>query len=372
MKPSKLSPNQKARLKLIYAQGFGTKKLEKLISIFKSEDEIIKSSIETLQQKGNLKINLAKEIYRVNQEINIEKEISLMEKESIEIIFLDDFDYPPLLKELSSPPMLLFLKGNQSLINQNQIAIVGTRRPSDYGKVVCQKLTNELCDFGFVITSGLAQGIDSTAHLVTLERQGKTIAVLGEGILKKQTSYTFKKIFDRIIAENGLIISEYPPNFPAQKYTFPARNRIISGLSIGTLVIEAGEKSGSLITANFALEQGREVFAVPGSIFSKSSAGCHYIIKQGAKLTQSANDILEEFNFKTNEATNKNPLPLIELKDELENHIYSILSLNPLSIDQISKKSKVATPEISAKLSLLEIKGIVQNIGGGRFIKKQL
>jgi len=216
---------------------------------------------------------------------------------SIQKITLQDKDYPAILKELYSPPKIIYIKGKIIPKDKLAIGIVGTRKCTDYGKEIAYKLSSELSKLGITIVSGLAQGIDTYAHKGALDNKARTIAVLGTGI-DKNSFYPLENYnLSEQIAENGAIISEYKEGSRGTKYSFPQRNRIISGLSLGVIVIEAPEKSGALITADFAMEQNREVFVVPGPINSENSKGTNKLIKQGAKLITNISDILEELNL---------------------------------------------------------------------------
>jgi len=226
--------------------------------------------------------------------VQIEQNISwLQESADRYIICFDDPRYPALLKEISNPPLLLYLQGDISLLNSPQIALVGSRSCTPYGQEKAYQFANELAQAGFTITSGLALGIDGFAHQGALDSTGKTIAVLGTG-LNNIYPKRHLRLAQQVI-ENGLLISEFWPNSPALPKHFPRRNRIISGLSLGVLVVEASIRSGSLITARYAGEQNRELFALPGSIDNNQACGCHHLIQQGAKLVINTNDIIEEF-----------------------------------------------------------------------------
>ncbi|EAE8347469.1 DNA-protecting protein DprA [Listeria monocytogenes] len=225
----------------------------------------------------------------------------LMEIETAEVFFLEgvtpiwilEDSYPALLREVYEAPPILFCKGNIELLQRQAIAIVGTRQMSEYGRKACVKLASELSEHDLTIISGMAIGIDTTAHKATLNKNGATIAVLGSGVNKiypKKNEFLAKEI-----AKEGLLLSEYLPSQEAKRWHFPERNRIISGLAIGTVIIEAAERSGSLITADMALEQNRQVFAVPGNIFIDTWRGTNYLIQEGAKLVMNANNIMEEF-----------------------------------------------------------------------------
>jgi len=341
--------------------------LKKLHSTFPDFRTAWTASVAELRQ-ANLTENTIQKIVTARTTINPDEEWRKFQETNLKILTINDSEYPDLLRKIGDAPFALFCQGNIQLLRRKQLAVVGTRRHSEYGKMVVQKIIPQINQAGIVITSGLAQGIDSLAHQSVVEQQGETIAVLGAGIIQAQKNYQAKKLISEIIAQNGLIVSEYPPLAGATKFTFPARNRIVSGLSLGVLVVEAGEKSGTLITANYALEQNREVFAIPGNIFSDKSIGTHLLLKQGAQLVTSANDILEALNFSP---IQKNILEEIEitLDDPQEERIYQKLSFDPITIDKLSKICKMNSMTIASKLSLLELKGLVKNIGGGRFIK---
>ena len=318
--------------------------------------------------KAHLSEITVDKILRLRPKINPDKEWDKLSQYNLTLIDFNSPLYPNLLKEIKTPPYVLFCSGNIELLQQKQLAVVGTRRYTEYGKMVTEKLIPQIAQAGIIITSGMAQGIDSLAHLTTINSDHPTIAVLGSGILENQKNSYARKTALKILSHNGLIISEYPPFYPASKYTFPARNRIVSGLSLGVLVIEAGVRSGTLITANYALEQNREVFAVPGNIFSDKSTGTHQLIKEGAQIVASANDILEALNFSPiqgNLFEQKN----VEFNDPTEKKIYEKLSLDPIVIDKLAQLCKLDSTTVATKLSLLELKGLARNIGGGRFIK---
>jgi DNA processing protein len=302
-------------------------------------------------------------------QLNLTSEWEKFQQTGLNFITVNDREYPRQLKEIKSPPFVLFYRGNIDLLKQKQLAVVGTRRFSEYGRLVTEKLVPQIAQAGITITSGMAQGIDSLAHQATINVGQPTIAVLGAGILEAEKNAYARQMMHSILSQNGLIISEYPPDYPASRFTFPARNRIVSGLSLGVLVVEAGEKSGTLITANYALEQNREIFAVPGSIFSAQSYGTHRLLKNGAQMVTSANDILEALNFSPIQS-NIFDQPEIKFTDSEEEIIYQKLSLDPIVIDKLAKRCKLSVTTVTTKLSLLELKGLARNIGGGRFIKK--
>jgi len=294
------------------------------------------------------------------------KEWQKVEKQNVDFIISSENKYPDLLKEISYSPSSFYMKGE---IPEEMpcIAIVGTRKVSMYGKLVTEKLVKELINYNFIIVSGLAYGIDTIAHKTALKNKGKTIAVLGSG-LNNVYPYSNKKLSEQI-AKHGALISEYPLEAPVLKHYFPWRNRIISGISLATVVIEAPEKSGALITAKFALEQNREVFAIPGSIFNKNSIGTNDLIKQGAKLVSKIEDILEELNIQYT-------LPIIKESASLkfdsknEEKIYRLLpKKNPFTIDKIIEISNLSPKEVLAILAELKLKAFIKNIDSIRYIK---
>lgn len=286
-----------------------------------------------------------------------------MEPNQIRKILISDVEYPQSLKEIPDPPPVLYWRGNLNLNKKAVLAVVGTRRCSEYGKQITLEIVGDLVQAGFIIVSGMAKGIDTFSHLACLERKGKTVAVLGSS-LDQESIYPKEnlKLMEKIIESGGAVISEFPPKTPAFKQNFPRRNRIIAGLALGVLVIEAKEKSGALITANLAFLQKKKVFAVPGPVHSLNSKGPHYLIKRGAKLVETAQDILEEFNFRLKKEKQ-------ELKGETleENLILKILKERPLHIDKIIEKTKLSAQVINSTLAILEIKGKVRDLGGNIF-----
>ena len=302
------------------------------------------------------------------KDISPYKEWQKIEKQKVDFIVSSENKYPNLLKEISYSPSSFYIKGE---IPEEVpcIAIVGTRKVTTYGKLVTEKLVEELVRYNFIIVSGLAYGVDTIAHETALKNQGKTIAVLGSG-LNNLYPYSNKRLSQEI-AQHGALISEYSLDAPALKSYFPWRNRIISGLSLATIVIEAPEKSGALITAQFALEQNREVFAIPGSIFNKNSIGTNNLIKQGAKLVCQIEDILEELNIQYTLPIIKDP-PNLKFDNKQEEKIYQSLSKeNPIAIDKIIEISNLSPKEVLAILTTLELKEFIKNTDGGNYIKNK-
>ncbi|NOQ68327.1 DNA-protecting protein DprA [Patescibacteria group bacterium] len=320
-------------------------------------------------EKAGLEKTVIEKIIQLKKEISPEKEFEKLEKENIKIITINDELYPKLLKEIHTAPALLYYKG-QLKKDEFTIAIVGSRKVSIYGKQVASQFARELSQAGSIIISGMAFGIDSIAHRECVKLKNRTIAVLGGGI---DTNSIYpssnRQIANEIISEGGAIISEYPISTPPLKQHFPARNRIISGLSLGILVIEAAESSGTLITTRFALEQNREVFAIPGNIYSTTSKGTNNLIKLGAKLVIKAEDILEELNLKSSIEIKK-AREIIPDNEEEALILKNLTPDEPIHIDQLAKTVKMNTTAVSSLLTLMEIKGKVKNIGGMRYVKE--
>lgn len=277
-----------------------------------------------------------------------------------------DKDYPELLNKIYDPPKELFVKGDVRVLCGKCIAVVGTRSATSYGKQIARRFSSELARSGFTIVSGLAEGIDTEAHAGALEAKGKTIAVFGCGIDKIFPAENVALAEE--IQKNGALVSEYKPGTPAAQWTFPRRNRIISGLSLGVVMVEGHYDSGAMITAKLALDEGREVFAVPGNVELDQTKGPHWLIKQGAKLAESVDDILEEFGMKSGNVLNrKNGIDLSGLNAD-EAKVASVISGQSMHIDEISLKCGMGTAETLCVLSMLEIKGLVKQSPGKYFI----
>lgn len=276
---------------LARCQKIGAKKKQALLAHFKTPQAIWNAEKEQLLKVRGIGEKIADEIQKREYRKDLEKYQSYMEKYGIQILTIQDKTYPNQLKQIYDPPVILFAKGNLDLLNKKSIAMIGARNCSDYGRKVAIHLAEELTQKGFVIVSGLARGIDTYSHIGCLNKQGKTIAVVGNGLDRVYPSEN-KKLEQKILTQGGCIVSEYIIGTGPHKMNFPARNRIISGLSQGVVVVEAKKKSGTLITVDFALEQGKDIYVVPGNITSYYSEGTNELIKQGAKLITNVEDIL--------------------------------------------------------------------------------
>ncbi len=291
--------------------------------------------------------------------------------EEIKTINIEDKNYPKLLKKIKNPPKVLYFKG-EFPVQAPCLAIVGTRKYSSYGRQITFEIAGDLADAGIVIVSGFAPGIDTFAHQAVIEKNKKTIAVLGTGLDKKSIyPQSNTKLVEKIIKNKGALISEYPPGTPGSKYSFPQRNRIIAGLCLGILVIEAKQKSGALITAKYGFEQNKKIFAVPGPIHTPNSKGPHYLIKKGARLVENANDILKEISsmIELNLPAQKR---IKELKGETkeEQLVLEVLKETNLHIDKIIEKTNLCAAVVISALANLEITGKVRNLGGNIYTLK--
>lgn len=334
--------------------------IKRLFIRFSSAKNIFSSSIEELSEVEGIGIERAKRIKEFNKWNDIDRIMKLCEKGEIKIYSFNDVQYPALLKEIYDPPVVLFCKGEIKPEDQNGLAIVGSRKLTEYGRRVTEQLASEAALYGITIVSGLARGIDSVAHKSALSQGGRTIAVLGSGVLHIYPPEN-KTLAEKII-QNGAIISEFYPEEGPKKENFPKRNRIISGISIGTVVTEAAINSGALITASLALEQGREVFAVPGNITSKNSEGTNYLIQKGAKLVTKIEDILEEIMQFVPSLKKRNKNETVELSSE-ERAIFNILD-EPLTVDEVVLKTGISISKVLEILLKFEITGLINKIEG--------
>lgn len=298
----------------------------------------------------------------------VRSDLATIERLNLTLLRVDEPDYPERLKKIHDPPPLLFVYGELSDADRTSVAIVGTRRATAYGKLVAEKLSSELARRGITVVSGLARGIDTAAHHGALWAQGRTIAVCGCGV---DVVYPRENKDLRVkISQSGAVISEFPLSSAPEFWHFPARNRVISGLSLGVVVVEAPENSGAMITADFAAEHGREIFAVPGNVNSGKSKGCHRLIKDGAKLVESVEDILNELGLvvqpREGAAAPKPPdIPLAPI----ETRVYQVITLQQKHVDDITREAALPVAQANAVLLQLEIKGLIRRYPGGMFAR---
>lgn len=348
--------------------GVGNRLFLQLLKHFGEPERVLNASKKELLNVEGINERLASVIPRHRAPGDVEDDLDLVRKNGFKIITFSDPDYPALLRQIHDPPPVLYVFGTLRPDSLN-IAIVGSRNATSYGRTTTERLSRDLVARGFTVISGMARGIDSAAHIGALAAKGETIAVLGCGL---GTIYPAenKKLFHRI-SENGAVISEFPFLAPPDAHHFPARNRIISGMSLGAVIVEATHKSGSLITARLAAEQGREVFAVPGSVTSFKSIGTHSLIKQGAKLVEHANDIIEELNIgRVTASMEPKEQPAVKLAPD-EKIVFNELSPYPIHIDRLVQQVSLSAAEVASLLLQLELKGLVTQNPGKLFARSE-
>lgn len=358
-----LAAQEKKFLHAILSTGAEYDAVKKLRSAFASFERAWRSGTAELERAG-IGAELAGRIAAARGRTNPDEEMRRLVSQDIALVAAGESDFPQELREIAQPPVALYIKGRVES-GMPRLAVVGTRKATAYGREATRKIIRDLADQTEIgVVSGLAQGIDAEAHRAALDAGLTTIGVLGSG-MDRPSFFPPENwnLSGEIIAGRGAVISEYPPGAPALPHHFPARNRIIAGLSRGTLVIEAPEKSGALITASFALEQGREVFALPGQVFSVNALGTHRLIQDGAKLVTQAQDIIDELGLPRRAQGER---AAVLLTDETERTILELLS-EPKSADELKLETAIATPEIITCLSLLELKGFIRPMGQNKF-----
>ncbi|NKC20475.1 MULTISPECIES: DNA-processing protein DprA [Pseudoalteromonas] len=348
---------QAQALALTLCQGLGIKTITALLNQVPLAQLFALSQVELckLGLQENVAANLA-----CTDWSRIEHILTYCQRQQIHVVSLFSPEYPEQLKEICNPPLVLFCRGNIALLKQPQIAVVGSRSSTRTGLGLAHEFAQGLSRSGLVVTSGMARGVDGAAHQGALDVQGATIAVLGTGV-----DVVYPKRHQRLyedIVQHGLVVSEFLPNTQANSNHFPRRNRIISGLSLGVLLVEAEIKSGSLITARYALEQNKEVFAIPGSIKNRLSSGCHYLIKQGAKLTENIEDILEEVSFFC-----ENSLYSIEIGEQKEEQcpVLENLGFEVTTVDTLTQRTQWPVEQVIARLLDLELEDKVERVLDG-------
>ena len=344
-------------------RGIGPTRVRALLDNFGNLKRAWEASPEDLRRAG-LDNRSLQSLLAARSSLDLDREVERIANVGAHILTWESADYPQLLRETLAPPPVLYVKGRISEEDAWAVAIVGTRRSTAYGRQVTRGLATALARSGITIVSGMARGIDAEAHRAALEAGGHTIAVLGCGIDHIYPP-EHRKLAAQIVAQ-GALVSDYPLGTPPEGTNFPPRNRIISGLSLGTLVTEAGKRSGALITANFASEQGRDVFAVPGSIFAPASAGTNALIQDGAKVTLRPEDVLEELNLTmvTEHTEARQVLPAGEPEATLLKH----LSHEPTHVDELGQRLSMPISDVTSALTLMELKGMVRQVGGMKYV----
>jgi DNA processing protein len=364
-----------AWLKLQHAPGLGLTGAHDLLARFGSATEICKAGREQLRASG-IRTETIDYLLADAGSDTIDAGLTWAQQPGHYLITLDDARYPPLLKSIDNPPLLLYVQGNPALLSEPQLAIVGSRNPTPGGRETAYSFAGYLARAGLVITSGLALGIDGAAHEGVLQAKGATLAVMATGADQIYPG-RHRKLAEQI-RESGALVTEMPLGTPPLPALFPQRNRIISGLTLGTLVVEAALRSGSLITARLAMEQAREVFAIPGSIHNPLARGCHRLIRQGAKLVESVQDILEELAPQLSAALEDDSPPAVgktgDIPGELDADYRNLLenmSYDPVSIDQLVSRSGLSAQEIASMLLILELNGHICARPGGLYQRLQ-
>ncbi len=369
------------KLKYIYfltrIKKLGNTRIKNILSHFNSPDDFFKSTKSELRKIEGIDFNLSDEIISAKENIKkSEKEfdsiLNIAGQKNVKITCITDAEYPDNLKKIFDAPVILYYKGKLDKSDRYSVSIVGTRSPTEYGKYNCEKFTGKLSELGIPVISGFARGVDSIVHKVCMKNNNLTYAVLGSGVDVVYPSEN-RKLYDEI-TENGAIMSEFPIGAKPDKVNFPKRNRIISGISLGSLIIESGIKGGSLLTAEFALDQGKEVFAIPGYINSKQSEGTNELIKKGqAKLVTNIDDIISELEPKLRTVLNKESSAreekLVDDLNESEIKIFKILDYEPVHIDRINEVTGLSISDCLVNLLALEFKGLVRQTPGKNFIK---
>lgn len=339
----------------------GFTRMQKLLKVFSTATAVLSAPSEQLRKAG-ISESLIVGLKNPDWE-KVDVCLAWQEKAGQEILHWQDARYPLLLREIPSPPLILFVRGETLCLQQQQLAIVGTRKPTRTGLEIAYQLAGELAQQGFLINSGLARGIDSASHEGCLASHGKTIAILGSG-LDEIYPRCHKKLALQIVAEGGTLVSEFLPNAPPRAEHFPQRNRVISGLSRGVIVVEAALRSGSLITARYALEQGREVFAVPGSIRNPASQGCHALLKQGATLVESSHDVSLALSFLPSLTEDLQHQTSFRL-DPDDIKLVECLGFETTTFDTLMIRTGLAADKLLAQLTSLELRGYIYAVSGG-------
>jgi len=363
---------REALIALNLIEHVGPVRVRQLLEYFGDAPAILAASRQQLLQVRGIGEECAEAIASWEKTVDLAAELKRIADFGCSIVTQGDPEYPELLRQIYDPPIVLYVKGKLLPKDKNAVAMVGSRMTTHYGIEAARKLAYQLAYLGVTVVSGGARGIDSAAHQGALTAKGRTVCVLGTGINLVFPSEN-AELFERIAA-NGALITQFPFNRPADKQTFPIRNRIVAGMTLGTVVVEANLTSGALITANFAAEYGRQVFAVPGRIDSPRSKGCHELIKKGAKLCEGAEDVLSEFEYLF-PASNRPPgvsetgvLPALELS-ETEQKVYDTLDHEEVGMDDVIRKSGLPTSAVSVALLSLEMKRLVKQLPGKMFVK---
>lgn len=345
-------------------RGIGPVRLRALIETFGDVKSAWAAS-EAALRSMNMNQRALTNLLSVRGQVDLDRVLARVDQLGVHVLTWDSPEYPQLLTQIADAPPVLFVLGELVPDDEWSVAVVGTRRATAYGREVARRIAGELARNGVTVVSGLARGIDGLAHQTALAEGGRTIAILGSGVDRIYPP-EHRKLADAIVA-NGAIISDYPLGTQPEAANFPPRNRLISGLSLGTVVVEAGLRSGALITVDFALDQGREVFAVPGGILSPGSAGCNRLIRDGAHVVTEVRDILEVLRL--DQVPEKQAARLVLPETPTEAAIFEHLSLEPQHLDAVARASGLAVELVSSTLVMMELKGMVRQVGGLQYVR---
>jgi DNA processing protein len=344
-------------------KGIGAVRFQALMNYFGDPQIAWGAPVEALKEAG-LNDKVIENLVLMRSSVDLEKIWDQIEAKGISVLTQADENYPKRLKEIEQPPPVLYVQGDLIAGDEWSAAIVGTRRVTAYGRQVAEEVSRSLARNSLTIISGLARGVDSIAHKAALDAGGRTIAVLGSGIDRIYPPEN-RQLAEQIKAA-GVLISEFPPGTPPEASNFPQRNRLISGLSLAVIVIEAGQSSGALITAGFAADQGREVFAVPGNITSPGSVGANRLIRDGAHPLLNAEQVLEMLDLE--KAPEQRTARLTLPSDALESELIETLGTEPMHVDEITNRTEIPVEKVTATLALMELKGMVRQVGGMQFV----
>ncbi|RPH62033.1 MAG: DNA-protecting protein DprA [Chloroflexi bacterium] len=344
-------------------KGIGAVRLQALLDYFGEAEKAWRASMFDLVGAG-LSPKLAERVLQVRSSVNLDEYVEKVTAAGIRILTWDDTEYPSHLKEIDQPPPVLYLRGEFTAEDNWAVAVVGTREVTPYGRQVTEELASVLAHNGVTVVSGLARGMDAIAHSAALKAGGRTLAVLGSGVDKVYPPEN-RQMAEKIIAQ-GAVLSDYAPGTPPESTNFPPRNRIISGLSMAVVVVEAGDTSGALITAEFSVEQGRDVFAVPGSIYGPQSRGANRLISNGAKMLLKPQDVLEALDLTRN--VERREIRKIIPADAIEASLLDVLGAEPLHVDEIRGQTGLPIEKVSAALTMMELKGMVRQVGGMNYV----
>ncbi len=343
-------------------KGIGAVRLRTLLDTFGDAQSAWQAAPEELQAAG-LSKKIVENFTTLRANVSLDEVWERLQMQKIQVLTWDEADYPIRLRDINNPPPVLYLSGSIETGDEWAVAIVGTRRITPYGRQVAERIAVKLANSGITVVSGLALGVDTVAHQSSLEAGGRSLAVLGSGVDRIYPPQN-RALAEKIIA-SGALISDYAPGTPPEASNFPPRNRIISGLSLATVVVEAGLKSGALITADFAVEQGREVFAVPGNVFAPQSRGSNRLIQNGAHPLLDPQEILDVLDL--TRVTEHREARVVLPSNATEAQLFEVLGHEPLHVDEVLAQTDLPIDQVTATLALMELKGMVRQVGGMRY-----